>query len=41
MVQLKNNVSIYVYLSEIMKLWITMKSDEIMKDIAQKTFKIY
>ncbi len=39
MVQLKNNVSIYVYLSEIMKLWITMKSDEIMKDIAQKPLK--
>lgn len=38
-VQLKNNVSIYVYLSEIMKLWITMKSDETMKDIAQKPLK--
>ena len=25
--------------SEIMKLWITMKSDEIMKDIAQKPLK--
>ena len=38
-IQLKNNVSIYVYLSEIMKLWITMKSDETMKGIAQNPLK--
>lgn len=38
-VQLRNNISSYVYLSEIMKLWITMKSDETMKDIAQKPLK--
>lgn len=38
-VQLKNNVSIYIYLSEIMKLWITMKSDETMKDIAKNPLK--
>ncbi len=38
-IQLKNNVSIYVYLSEIMKLWIMMKSDETMKGIAQNPLK--
>lgn len=38
-VQIKNNVATYVYLSEIMKLWITMKSDETMKDIAQEPLK--
>lgn len=38
-IQLKNNVSIYVYLSQIMKLWITMKSDETMKDIAKNPLK--
>lgn len=38
-IQLKNNVSIYVYLSEIMKLWIMMKSNETMKGIAQNPLK--
>lgn len=38
-VQLKNNVSIYAYLSEIMKIWISMKGDETMKAIAQNPLK--